>query len=62
MTTSFRSFPPLSKEADAGIVTLLFRLFHAGAQVGPWPPPGPITDDELIDFHQALAQLPTTES
>ena len=51
------------KEAGAGIVTLLLR---AGAQVGPWPPAspnlGPITNDELIDFHQALAQLPTAKS
>ena len=53
---------PISIEATGDIVTMLLR---AGAQVGSWPPPtfnaGPITEDELIEFHQWLARLPTAK-
>ena len=55
------------KFAGPGVITLLLR---AGARVERWRQPreieerpdssvAPITDDDLIDFHEALEQLPT---
>ena len=55
------------KDAGPGVITLLLR---AGARVERWRQPleieerpdnsaPPISEDDLIDFHEALAGLPT---
>ena len=55
------------KEAGPGVIALLLR---AGARVERWRQPlelderpdrtvAPLTEDDLIDFHEALQRLPT---
>jgi hypothetical protein len=55
------------KDAGPGVITLLLR---AGARVERWRQPlelderpgrnvAPLTEDDLIDFHEALQRLPT---
>ena len=58
------------RDAGPSVVTLLLR---SGAQIEDWRPPrelderpdnsvAPISYDDLVDFHEALAQLPTASS